>query len=215
MSVFNITRLPRENKLPVVLIREEVHRVPGNIRVLRHRACLTLIYSCSLRLSEATRLRVNQIDSERMLIHFQQAKGRYDRYVPLPKSTLRLLRTHYKTHWNPVLVFPCLRRAFGRQAAPGGGEAKESAAKKPLPDSSIRTVFKKSLREVGISKDARVHTLRHSYATHLLEDGVDIRIIQEYLGHQSINTTMIYTQLTTLIKHGVYQRINNLIDGLA
>jgi len=135
MSVFNITRLPRENKLPVVLIREEVHRVPGNIRVLRHRACLTLIYSCGLRLSEATRLRVNQIDSERMLIHFQQAKGRYDRYVPLPKSTLRLLRTHYKTHWNPVLVFPCLRRAFGRQAAPGGGEA--------------------------ISKDARVHTLRH------------------------------------------------------
>ena len=161
MSVFNITRLPRENKLPVVLIREEVHRVPGNIRVLRHRACLTLIYSCGLRLSEATRLRVNQIDSERMLIHIQQAKSRYDRYVPLPKSTLRLLRTHYKTHWNPVLVFPCLRRAFGRQAAPGGGEAKESAAKKPLPDSSIRTVFKKSLREVGISKDARVHTLRH------------------------------------------------------
>ena len=205
MPVFNITRLPRENKLPVVLTRDEAHQVLKNIRVLRHRACLTLIYSCGLRLKEATRLKVNQIDGKRMLIHIQQAKGRQDRYVPLPEATLHLLRAHYKTHHNRVLVFP----------APGRGGVKESASKKPLPDSSIQTVFKKSLKEVGINKDAHVHTLRHSYATHLLEEGVDIRIIQEYLGHHSIKTTMIYTQLTPLIKHGVYQRINNLMYGLS
>lgn len=205
MPVFNITRLPRENKLPVVLTKEEVWRVLQNIRVLRHRSCLTLIYSCGLRLKEATRLKVNQIDSKRMLIHIQQAKGRHDRYVPLPYSTLKLLRVHYKFHRNPVLVFP----------APGRGELRESASGKPLPDSSIQTVFKKSLREVGIHKDAHVHTLRHSYATHLLEAGVDIRIIQEYLGHQSIQTTMIYTQLTPLINQGVYERINKLMDGVA
>ncbi|NIT59120.1 MAG: tyrosine-type recombinase/integrase [Aliifodinibius sp.] len=205
MPVLNLTRLPRQNKLPVVLTKEEVWRVLQNIRVLRHRACLTLIYSCGLRLKEATRLKVNQIDSKRMLIHIQQAKGRHDRYVPLPYSTLKLLRVHYKLHRNRLLVFP----------APGRGELRESATLKPLPDSSIQTVFKKSLREVGIHKDAHVHTLRHSYATHLLEAGVDIRIIQEYLGHQSIQTTMIYTQLTPLINQGVYERINHLMDGLS
>lgn len=205
MPVFNITRLPRENKLPVVLTKQEVQAVLKNIRVLRHRACLTLIYSCGLRLKEATSLQIDQIDSKRMLIHIRQAKGRLDRYVPLPDATLKLLRGHYKTHRNPVLIFP----------APGRGGVCEPTSKKPLPDSSIQTVFKKSLREVGIHKWAHVHTLRHSYATHLLEDGVDIRIIQEYLGHTSIQTTMIYTQLTPLIKHGVYQRINRLMDGLA
>lgn len=204
MPVFNLTRLPRENKLPVVLTRQEVWQVLHNIHTLRHRACLTLIYSCGLRLKEATHLRVNQIDSKRMVIHIQQAKGRHDRYVPLPHSTLQLLRLHYKFHRNPLLLFP----------APGRGEGEESLSGKALPDSSIQTVFKKSLRQVGIHKDAHVHTLRHSYATHLLEAGVDIRIIQEYLGHQSIQTTMIYTQLTPLIRHGIYQRINNLMDGL-
>lgn len=203
-DVFNIIRSPQENKLPVILTREEVQKILKNIRVLRHRACLTLIYSCGLRLKEGTHLKVNQVDSKRMLIHIQQAKGRRDRYVPLPQSTLHLLREHYKTHRNPVWVFP----------APGRGEAFESTSNKPLPDSSIQTVFKKSLKEVGIIKDAHVHTLRHSYATHLLEDGTDIRIIQEYLGHKSIESTMIYTQLTPLIKEGIYDRLNNLMSDL-
>jgi integrase/recombinase XerD len=204
MPVFNLTRLPRENKLPVVLTKQEVGKVLKNIRVLRHRACLTLIYSCGLRLKEATHLKVNQIDSKRMLVHIQLAKGRFDRYVPLPYATLKLLRSHYKSHRNPMMVFP----------APGRGGVWEPTSRKPLPDSSIQTVFKKSLRQVGINKDAHVHTLRHSYATHLLEDGVDIRIIQEYLGHQSIETTMIYTQLTPLIKEGIYERINRMMDNL-
>ncbi|MCX6149705.1 MAG: site-specific integrase [Ignavibacteriales bacterium] len=203
-DVFNIIRLPKESKLPVVLTREEVKKILKNIRVLRHRVCLTLIYSCGLRLKEAIGLRVNQVDSKRMLLHIQQAKGRVDRYVPLPETTLILLRSHYKTHKNPILVFP----------APGRGGIHESTSTEPLPDSSIQTVFKKSLREVGIIKDAHVHTLRHSYATHLLEAGTDIRIIQDYLGHKSIRTTMIYTQLTPLIRNNVYKRINSLMSGL-
>ena len=85
---------------------------------------------------------------------------------------------------------------------------------KPLPDTSIQTVFKKSLREMKINKEASVHTLRHSYATHLLEDGTDIRIIQEYLGHKSIRTTMIYTHLTPLLQNDVSQKINNLMADL-
>lgn len=203
-DVFNIIRSPKQKKLPVILTREEVQLVLKNIRVLRHRACLTLIYSCGLRLREATHIKVNQIDSKRTAIHIQQAKGMMDRYVPLPQSTLELLRAHYKTHRNPLLVFP----------APGRGGVYESNSTKPLPDSSVQTVFKKSLKEVGIRKEAHVHTLRHSYATHLLEDGIDIRIIQEYLGHKSIESTMIYTHLTPLIRNGVYQKINNLMNDL-
>lgn len=203
-DVLNIVRPKRGCKLPVVLSREEVRVILKNIRVLRHRACLTFIYSCGLRLKEGVGLKVNQIDSKRMLIHIREAKGNHDRYVPLPMSTLQLLRLHYKTHRNPLYVFP----------APGRGGNNESTSTKPLPDSSIQTVFKKSLREMHINKDASVHTLRHSYATHLLEDGTDIRIIQEYLGHRSIRTTMIYTQLTPLIMNNTYDRINLLMNDL-
>ncbi len=203
-DVLGIVRSQRENKLPVVLSREEVKAVLKNIRLLRHRACLTFIYSCGLRLHEATSLKVEQVDSKRMLIHIQKAKGGSDRYVPLPETTLKILREHYKTHRNPLFVFP----------APGRGEANESTSTKPLPDTSIQTVFKKSLGEVGIKKNASVHSLRHSYATHLLEDGTDIRIIQEYLGHKSIRTTMVYTHLTPLLKNDVSKKINNLMADL-
>ena len=203
-DVFNIIRSPREHKLPVVLTREEVQQTLKNIRVLRHRVCLTLIYSCGLRLREATHLKVSQVDSKRRLIHVQQSKGLMDRYVPLPQSTLELLRIHYKTHRNPILIFP----------SPGRGGVHERTSTEPVPDSSVQTVFKKSLKEIGIHKQAHVHTLRHSYATHLLEDGVDIRIIQEYLGHKNIQTTMIYTHLTPLIKDGVYLKINHLMNDL-
>lgn len=203
-DVFNIVRPKKGGKLPVVLSKEEVRSILKNIRVLRHRVCLTLIYSCGLRLKEGVGLRVNQIDSKRMLIHIREAKGNHDRYVPLPQSTLQLLRLHYKTHRNPEFVFP----------APGRGGRSESTSAKPLPDSSIQTVFKKSLKELGINKNASVHTLRHSYATHLLEDGTDIRIIQEFLGHRSIRTTMIYTQLTPLIKSNAYEKVNKLMSDL-
>lgn len=203
-EVLNIVRPKRGSKLPVVLSKDEVRKILKNIRVLRHRACLTLIYSCGLRLKEGIGLKVNQVDSKRMLIHIQQAKGNHDRYVPLPESTLKLLRLHYKTHRNPIYVFP----------APGRGGINESISDKPLPDSSIQTVFKKSLKEMCINKNASVHSLRHSYATHLLEDGTDIRIIQEYLGHRSIRTTMIYTQLTPLLKSNTYQKINNMMKDL-
>jgi len=204
MPVFNLIRQPKENKLPVVLTREEVHLILSNVKVLRHRACLTLIYSCGLRLKEATTLKVNQIDSQRMVIHIQGAKGFKDRYVPLPQASLDLLRKHYKTHHNPVWVFP----------APGRGGIYEPTSKNTLPDSSIQTVFRKSMREVGIKKEAHIHTLRHSYATHLLEDGIDIRIISQYLGHTSLETTLIYTHLTPLIKKGVYDKINYLMKDL-
>jgi integrase/recombinase XerD len=127
-DVFNILRPKRAFKLPVVLSREEVRKVLKNIHVFRHRVCLTLIYSCGLRLNEAVGLKVNQVDSKRMLIHIQKAKGNHDRYVPLPEATLKLLRLHYKTHRNPMLVFP----------APGRGQNDESISTNPTSTQSSK-----------------------------------------------------------------------------
>lgn len=203
-KVFGIVKNPRGKKLPVILTREEVKKVLTNIRVLRHRACLTLIYSCGLRLHEAVSMAPADIDSKRMVIHVKNAKGRKDRLVPLPQYTLYLLRKHYKTHRNVKFIFP----------APGRGGFGESRSITPLPDSSIQTVLKKVLREVGIIKNISVHNLRHSYATHLLEAGIDIRIIQKYLGHKSISSTMIYTHLTPIISENVHEKVDRLMTEL-
>jgi site-specific recombinase XerD len=203
-NVFNLVKNPRGNKLPVILTRDEVREVLSNIRVLRHKTCLTFIYSCGLRLREALRMHIDAVDSKRMLIFVKGGKGNKDRYVPLPDSTLNLLRLHYRTHRNPVLLFP----------APGRGGIWEKNSKIHLSETSIQETLKKSLREVGINKPISVHNLRHSYATHLLEAGVDIRIIQQYLGHKSISATMIYTHLTPLIKKDTSQLINDLMRDL-
>lgn len=203
-KVFGIVKNPRGKKLPVILTREQVKKVLTSVRILRHRACLTLIYSCGLRLHEAVTIAPADIDSKRMFVHVKNAKGRKDRLVPLPTTTLHILRAHYKTHRNPNFIFP----------APGRGGVNETSSDKPLPDSSIQTVLKKVLRETGIIKNISVHNLRHSYATHLLEAGIDIRIIQKYLGHKSIASTMIYTHLTPIISENVHQKVDRLMDGL-
>jgi len=203
-KVFGIVKNPRGKKLPVILTREQVRDVLKRIRVLRHRACLTLIYSCGLRRHEATSIAPADIDSKRMVIHIKDGKGRKDRLVPLPHYTLQILRTHYKTHRNDQFIFP----------APGRGGYREAQSQRPLPDSSIQTVLKRALRESGIIKNVSVHNLRHSYATHLLEAGIDIRIIQKYLGHKSIASTMIYTHLTPVISENVHQKVDRLISKL-
>ena len=172
-KVFGIVKNPRGKKLPVVLTREEVKNVLQRIRVLRHRTCLTLIYTCGLRLREALSMSPQDIDSKRMDVHVKNAKGRKDRIVPLPTATLHILREHYKTHRNQKFIFP----------APGRGGFGESRSERPMPGSSIQTVLKKARLEAGIIKKISPHNLRHSYTTHLLEAGIDIRIIQKYLGH--------------------------------
>ena len=203
-KVFGIVKNPRGKKLPVILTREEVRSVLKRIRILRHRACLTLIYTCGLRLHEATSISPADIDSKRMVVHLKDGKGRKDRIIPLPNTTLNILRTHYKNHRNPNFIFP----------APGRGGYKETESTRALPDSSVQTVLKKALRETGVIKNVSVHNLRHSYATHLLEAGIDIRIIQKYLGHKSIASTMIYTHLTPIISENVYQKVDRLMSDI-
>ena len=197
-------RPPKEHRLPVILTVEEVHRILHAVRLLRYRACLTTIYSCGLRLKEGTHLQVSDLDSARLLIHVHLGKGAKDRYVPLPHRTLALLRAYWKTHRNPIWLFP----------ATGRGGIGESTATDPTSRCNIQMAFKAALKDAGIRKRASVHTLRHSYATHLLEAGVNLRLIQEYLGHNSPQTTALYTHLTMMAKAKAGETINDLMQDL-
>lgn len=185
-STLTFVRAPREKKLPVILSVEEVRTLLAHLKLLRYRACLTTIYSCGLRLQEGTHLQVPDIDSARLLVHVRHGKGAKDRYVPLPPRTLELLRQYWKTHRHPTWLFP----------APGRGGIGMSTASTPMPRTSVQDAFRAALTHSGINKRASVHTLRHSYATHLLEAGVNLRLIQDYLGHNTPTTTAIYTHLT-------------------
>jgi integrase/recombinase XerD len=185
-STLTFVRAPREQKLPVILSVDEVRIILAHLKLLRYRACLTTIYSCGLRLQEGTHLQVPDLDSARMLVHVRCGKGAKDRYVPLPQRTLELLRQYWHTHRHPVWLFP----------APGRGSSGMSTASDPMPRSSVQNAFRAALMHSGIKKRASVHTLRHSYATHLLEAGVNLRLIQDYLGHNTPTTTALYPHLT-------------------
>lgn len=190
--ILQLVRPDRKKKLPVVLSMEEVKRVLDCVHRFSYQVCLHTIYACGLRLLEGTRLRVKDIDSERKMIHVVLGKGNKDRYVPLPDHTLKLLRHLWVTHRHPEWMFP----------ARHGLEA--------MDETGLQRAFRAALRESGVHKEASVHTLRHSYATHLLEAGVDLRIIQSYLGHASPSTTAIYTHLTSVTEAQVQQRINQI-----
>jgi integrase/recombinase XerD len=198
-----LMRPKREKKLPVILSIEEVRRILSLIRLERYRTCLATIYSCGLRLQEGVNLRVENVDSARMLLHVH-GKGSKDRYVPLPPKTLDLLREFWKTHRNQMWIFP----------SPSRNGLDEPIAGMPISKSSVQTAFREARLEAGINKRASVHTLRHSYATHLLETGVNLRLIQEYLGHNTPTTTSVYTHLTDRAKSSASQSINQLMADL-
>ena len=195
----DFVRLPQEQKLPTVLSFEEVHRILTCLRLPHYRVCLSTIYSCGLRLQEGVYLQIADIDSARMLIHVRHGKGAKDRYVPLPHRTLGLLRDYWTSHRHPTLIFPSRR---------------EIAATKPICPSSVQRAFRRALKESGVQKRATIHTLRHSWATHLLEAGVNLRLIQTYLGHRSLLSTAIYTHLTRKSNVLAAETINRLMDEL-
>jgi len=205
LPTLELVRTRREKKLPVVLSIAEVRQVLGCIRRLRYRACLSTIYSCGLRLREGLFLQVADIDSERMRVHVRNGKGGKARYVPLFQGALHLLRQYWAKHRHPIWLFPAPDR-------PRGMPSKTATA--PMNASGIQFVFKAAVRESGIRKPATVHTLRHSYATHLLEVGVRLRVIQAYLGHSSTASTTIYTHLTQKVEAPAIECINQVMEQL-
>jgi len=164
--------------LPVVLSFKEVNKIINSTENLKHKTILLLIYSAGLRLGELLRLRIEDIDSQAMRIHIKQGKGKKDRYIMLSENVLQLLRDYYKVYKPKEFIF----------------EGQKGGIYSPK---SVQNVFKASLQKAGIKKKATVHSLRHSFATHLLDDGTDIRYIQELLGHKRLETTQIYTHVSS------------------
>jgi site-specific recombinase XerD len=202
--LFELVRPHREKKLPVVLSVEEVHRILQCLHRLRYRVCLSTIYSCGLRTQEGIHLQVKDIDGDRMMLHVRLGKGAKDRYVPLPEATLEMLRQYWGTHRHPVWLFP----------SPAGTATSPALAIKPIHASGVQRAFRSALRKSGIQKPATVRTLRHSYATHLLEAGVNLRLIQAYLGHSSPKTTVIYAHLTRKAETLAVDAIERVINPM-
>lgn len=178
--------------MPNVLSKEEVKMILESLQNIKHRTMLSLIYACGLRRSELLNLKSNDILSDRLLLHIKQSKGKKDRIVPLSNKLLEMLREYYKTYKPKVWLFE------GQQA----GE--------PYSEKSLESVLKQAVSKACINKPVTLHWLRHSYATHLLESGTDLRYIQELLGHNSSRTTEIYTH----VSNKSIQQIKSPFDDL-
>lgn len=174
---FEIERPRREKLLPDVLSKTEISLILKATQNIKHKSLIALIYSCGLRRSEAINMKIKDIDSGRMLIKIRGAKGKKDRYVQLAEGTLQLLRRYYKKEKPSIWIFE------------GQNGEKYSAT-------SITNVLKNTARKAGIKKRVYPHILRHSFATHHLEQGTDLRYIQEWMGHESSKTTEIYTHVS-------------------
>jgi len=188
---FQIPRPIKEKKLPVVLTQNEVQEILEKCTNLKHKCILMTLYSGGLRRSELINLKIDDIDSNRMLIRIVNSKGNKDRYTLLSASLLRLLRIYYQAYRPNTWLF-------------------EGPKGKPYSATSIENIFRKALNQTRIRKHATPHTLRHSFATHLLEQGINLRYIQELLGHSSSKTTEIYTRVSN---HKLSQ-IKNPLDNL-
>lgn len=204
-TVTGVPRPKREHKLPVVLTREEVRAILRQVTEVRHRACLTLIYACGLRLGEGCRVQVTDLDRARGVLHVQAAKGAKDRYVSLPAPVLPLLEMCWRIHRNPLWLFPSV----------GRGGVHGATATSPVPLGTVQQVFRAALAVSGVHKHVSVHALRHSYATHLLEDGINLRQIQTWLGHNSPAVTSVYTHLTEQATTAAAQQVGRLMVDLS
>ena len=176
--VYEVKRPKKDKKLPVVLSQEEVEKILLSVDNIKHKAILMLTYSAGLRVSEIVNLKSKDIDSKRMLIYIKMAKGRKDRYVMLSESILQILRDYWKEYRPVEWLFP--------------GQDKE----KHITTRTVEKIFSNACEKAKILKPVSIHSLRHSFATHLLENGTDLRYIQELLGHKNIKTTEIYTHVS-------------------
>lgn len=195
----DLLRPRKEHKQPVVLSQEEVYRILAEVRQDKYRVCLSAIYGCGLRISEGSGLRVDHIDSGRGQLHLKQSKGNKDRRVPLPEGVLTHLRHYWVTHRHPRWLFP---------------SRELSTATRPMSSSSVRYAFRAALATSEVTKAVTVHTLRHSWATHLLEAGVHLRVIQQWLGHSSPRTTAHYTQVTRKAERIALDTLNEFLGKL-
>lgn len=184
-------KMKRPNSLPNILTVDEIREIINSITNLKHRAIISTIYSCGLRISEAVNLKINDIDSSAMTVKIVNAKGRNDRIVMLSEKLLFLLREYFKEYKPKIYLFE--------------GQKGEQYSTR-----SIQQIFNNAAKKVGIKKKVTVHSLRHSFASHLLDNGTDIRFIQELLGHKHLSTTQIYTHINPVSVKRIKSPFDNI-----
>lgn len=182
-KLYFVDRPIKEQTLPTVCSEEEIQQILSSIKNIKHKAILSTIYSAGLRIGELINLPITAIDSDRMQIRIEKAKGKKDRYTLLSPKLLILLREYFKKERPHFWLFE------------GSGSTRERPVQ--YAERSIQQILGRALKETGITKHVTVHTLRHSFATHLLENGTDLRYIQSLLGHSNPKTTQVYTHVTT------------------
>jgi site-specific recombinase XerD len=200
----DIIKPPVIKTLPDILTSDEIQLILNSTRVLRYLTFILVAYSMGLRLGEALNLCVGDIDARQHRVHIRGGKGRKDRFVQLPALTLHVLRKYWATHRHPQFIFP--------------------AGKKPtdchratvvMHRGGVQNSFKAIVASCNIHKKVTIHTLRHCYATHLLEQGLNLRAIQKEMGHSCPKTTAIYTQLTEPVQQSSYDIINAMVNRLS
>ena len=193
--IYEVKRPRKDKKLPIILNKEEVPKILSALSNIKHKAILMLIYSGGLRVSEVVKLRPEDIDSKRRLVFIKGAKGRKDRYSLVSEAALETLREYWKK------FEPSSKWLF-----PG------NRSNQHLHSRSVQKIFTNACKKAGITKEVSVHSLRHSFATHLLESGVDLRYIQEIRGHKSSKTTEIYTHVSTKNLSNIRNPLDNILD---
>lgn len=197
-TVFDELRIAPPQTLPLVLSRQQVAQLLKAVQLPRYRTLLGLIYHTGLRVGEAVRLELRDLQDTHTghpRLHVRCGKGGKDRFVPLSPVMVAELRTWWQTHRHPVFLFPGPSLAW-RERSPAVNVPRLAPAH--LSVSAVQNTFRLARAASGLPAEATVHTLRHCYATHLLEEGVSLRLISQYLGHASLETTLIYTHLTPL-----------------
>ena len=203
-TVFNHIQTKDRQKLPVVLSREEVRRILSEVKERRFAVPLRLIYMCGLRLSECLHIEVRDIHRKEQRLHVREGKGGKDRYVPLPQAALDDLTQWWKWHRHPKYLFPAMGHAWRATERKDAADEERAQrlqlhrAEHPMSTSGMQRVFQLARAASGVPKPATIHTLRHSYATHLLEEGVSLRFVSQSLGHATLEQTLLYTHLTAV-----------------
>jgi len=200
-----IVKPPRVRRLPDILTRAETFKVINTTRKLRYRVFFLTTYSMGLRLGEGLQLEISDIASSRKQIHIRNGKGGNDRFVPLPEVTLLALRRFWRTHRNERLLFPSWT----------GDAHTISNAQRPMDRGGVQAAIKAAVADSGISRKITMHSLRHSFATHMLELGVDLREIQSILGHVSPETTARYAHLTTVTSANAVNMLHQLFRSFS
>ncbi len=200
----DIVKPPVVRTLPDILTPDELSLIINTAREARYQTYILVAYSMGLRLGEALNLKIGDIDAKRARVHIRKGKGLKDRFVALPDVTLHSLRQYWSTHRNPAFVFPLGKNAEERHKA-----------KKSMDRGGLQKSFQAIIQDCNIHKRITIHNLRHCCGTHLVEVGLNLRAIQELLGHESPKTTVLYTQLTQTVEQNTTELINTMMDRLS